>query len=144
MPFGFQRGEPYNTRIDLPAAASAHCRFQINDRCLLALEEIEYPVQALKAKASGTVTLTGTVARDGKMTRIQVAEANSGSAEWKDLFVREAVNNLKTWRLEAAEHKDSVRIKYTYSMDSSLPHGGQVDVDLALPSEVRIRGRTPD
>jgi TonB family protein len=143
-PLGSHKEGPYDTRIILPPAATPHCRFEIYDRCLLALEDIEYPVEPLKAKASGMVTLAGTVARDGKMTRIQVAKANTSSAEWKDLFVREAVNNLKTWRLEAAEHKDSVRITYTYSMDSSLRYPGQVQVDLALPNEVRIRGRTPD
>jgi TonB family protein len=131
---------PLVTRIDLPVTNLPACPLRINGRCLVALEDIEYPNEALKAKMSGTVTLTGIVSREGKITHIQVAEANSSPAEGKDLLVREAANNLSTWHLEEARQVESVRITYSFVIDSSLPRRGQVDVQLALPNQVTIRG----
>jgi TonB family protein len=135
---------PHDTKIDLPAPAKPHCHYEIADRCLLALDDISYPGEALQAKVSGTVTLTGIVGRDGRMTRIQVAEASSSVSEEKQLFVREAVNNLRTWRLESAAQRDAIRITYSYVIDTSLlykgPYIGQVTVEFALPHQLTITG----
>ncbi len=147
MPLGDKKSSSfstYTTRIDLPVATTPHCRLEMNGRCLFVLEDPEYPSDALKAKLSDTVTLTGTIARDGKMTSIEVADASSTSSEWKNMFMREAVNNLKTWRLEPAQRQDTIRITYSYTIDRSLPQRGQTDVQFALPNEIAIRGNPPD
>jgi len=136
--------EPYDTRIDLPVATTPHCRLEISSRCLLALEAIHYPGDALKAKASGTVTLAGKFARDGKLAGIQVAVANGNPADKTELLTKSALQNLKTWRLEKAQHPDAFRITFSYGIDSSLPHRGEVDVKLALPNQVSIRGNPPE
>lgn len=147
MPLGDKKSSSFNTyttRIDLPVATTPHCHLEMNGRCLFMLEDPKYPSDASKAKISGTVTLTGTIARDGKMTDVQVAEASSTPSEGKDLLMREAVNNLKTWRLEPAQRQDTIRTTYSYTIDRSLPQKGQTDVQLALPNEITIRGNPPD
>ena len=142
-PWGSDATLPYDTRVMLPVGTVPHCRLEISGRCLLALDDLVYAGETYTAKASGTVTLAGTITRDGKVTRIQVAEAQSVPSGRTEPFVREAVNNLKTWRLEAVPREDTFRITYSYVIDSSLQRG-QVDVQLALPSQVTIRANPPE
>jgi TonB family protein len=106
---------------------------------LLALSDFSYPADALKAGASGTVTLTGTISQDGSVNGIKVSDAFTNQGHEKDLLVNEALHNLKTWRFEVAEHQDTVRITYRYAIDTSLG-AGATDVEFALPDQVVIRG----
>jgi hypothetical protein len=48
---------PY-TRIDLPVVSKPQYQLQINGRCLIALDDIEYPFDAKKERVTGSVTLT--------------------------------------------------------------------------------------
>lgn len=139
-PFGYERISSYDSRIDLPLVSRPHCRLEINDRCVMALDRINYPDDALKAKPSATVTLTGTVASTGEITRVQLASVATTAAEdIKEAFIRGSINNLRTLQLEPASHEDWVRIAYTYVIDSSLLPRGQVRMDLALPNQITIR-----
>jgi len=56
---------PYSTRIDLPVVTEPHCQMEIDNRCLIALEYIGYPSEALKQQASGKVALTAMITRGG-------------------------------------------------------------------------------
>lgn len=143
-PMGSDGQGPYDTRIKLPVAATPHCRFEINHRCLLALEDIVYPGDALKEKVSGAVTLTGTIARDGQTIVIQVAGVNARPNEKTELLSKAALQNLKTWRFEEAHNQDALRITFSYVIDPSLPHRGEVGVKLALPNQVTISGNPPE
>ena len=137
-PKGYFSDLPTDTQINLPLTATPHCRLELSDRCLLALDDVLYEGQAYKAKIAASVTLTGTITREGSVTGIQVADSKSipqGSAE---SLTREAINNLKTWRLEPARRQDPVRVTYSYMIDSSLK-AGEVDVRFALPKQVTIR-----
>jgi hypothetical protein len=144
MPRGFEGESSYDTRIDWPLQSKLRCRFELNERCLLALDGIDYPDEARRATISGAITLTGTITRAGEMSAIRVIEASTEPAERKDVLVNEAVRNLKTWHLEAARHKDSIRITYSYVIESSLSDHRQVEVKLALPNHVTIRGSAPE
>jgi len=136
-------GAPFDTRIDLPISGTPQCRLQMNSRCLLAFRHPNYPSEALKVKASGTVTLTGTITRDGKMTDVRIAEAAANPPEGRASLANSTLENLKAWRFEPAQHKDAVRITYSYKIDASLASKGQVDVDFALPSQIVIRSNPP-
>ena len=76
-PLGLNGGELYETRIELPVTGTPHCRLELSNRCVLALEPIKFRDEALGARVSGTVTLTGQIRRDGTVTDIRVANANS-------------------------------------------------------------------
>jgi len=108
------------------------------------LRNIFYPAAALKQKTSGSIALTGTIARSGKITDIKVAEVNVEPAEGRDLLANEAVRNLMTWRFEPREHEDALRIAYTYTIDNALPYRGQTQIQWALPNEVTIKGNPPE
>jgi hypothetical protein len=127
----------YNTRIDLPIRGSAHCRLEMNSRCLLALDPPSYPKEALKARASGKVVLTGAVGRDGKVTATIESAGGRQSAE-SDPLVRAALENLKSWWLEPLRRQDTFRITYSYVIDPAL-RPDQFDVTFDLPNQITIR-----
>lgn len=146
QPFGSGVGGPYDTRINLPTEQTPRCRLEISARCLVELDRISYPDTALNEEISGTVTLTGSLAHSGKIEGIHVAEVHVNPAGQKEMLVNEAVRNLNSWRFEPSSAKDSIRITYSYIIDPTLeipaPYHRQVDVQLGLPNQVTIRGRS--
>ena len=82
---------PYGTRIDLPVVSAPHCRLELDNRCLVALEEVVYPYEALKRKVSGVVTLTGLISRSGKVNRVRVVKTKLDAEGEKDLLANAAV-----------------------------------------------------
>lgn len=131
---------PYSTRIDLLAATTPHCHLEINNRCLIALERITYPDEALKA---GAVTLSGIVTPSGTVNRVRVVKTESVPPGAETMLANAAAKNLSSWRVEPGPHQDEIRITYSYLIDNSLHRVDGTQVQWALPNEVMIRGN-PD
>jgi TonB family protein len=143
LPFGAGSSESLNTILDIPIGSSSHCHLQMNGRCLLSLEWPDYPAVASKAGASGSVVLTGTIGRDGRIGRIR-AEGSGGSAsDGRRALENEARQNLSTWRLDARPHEDPIRITYSYVI-TGLPARLVQPVEYQLPNQVVIRVGEPD
>jgi hypothetical protein len=145
MPLGVTpslRTGPYSTRIDLPAAGAPHCRLEINSRCLLALENVIYPDEALRRKTSGSVTLTATITIAGRVKHVRVAKTDVHPDAADVLLANAAVRNFSSWRLERGPIQEATRITYSYAIDDALPNRGQTQIQWDLPREVRIR-RSP-
>lgn len=81
-------------------------------------------------------------ARDGKMKDIRAVEASVNPSEGKTPLVNAAVQNMKAWRFDSAEHNDPIRITFSYVIDTSQPHGGATVVDWALPGQVTVTAYT--
>jgi TonB family protein len=148
-PFGSDfEGGPDDTRISLPVTETPRCHLEMAGRCLLELEHIAYPDEALTKSMSGTVTLTGLVEPSGKVTGIDVAGVRVQSPATKQVLVDEAVRNLETWKFEPVSRKDQIRITYSFVIDSALaiPPGYRKfsKSQLELPNEVIIRGRSSE
>jgi hypothetical protein len=145
MPLGTDTGGPFDMQFDLTVATWSPCRFEINGRCLVALQDIRYPNDLLTAKTSGSVTMTARIARDGAVSHVQIAKIEGSDGAASARLAQEAKSNLKTWRVEAGSREDAIRITYNYVIDPSLPTSGELgaDVTLSLPSGVTIRGRSP-
>lgn len=139
-PLGLQSGESYTTRIELPVTRKAHCRLELGSRCVLALDPLQYPKDALRDRLSGMVTLAGQVNRDGTVTGVHVVKPQTALP---DRLVREAIKNLETWWVEPSPRQDKIRITYSYEIDPSLPPGDRLDVRLALPELITIRSSPP-
>jgi len=127
---------PYSTRIDLPAATTPHCHQEINNRCLIALEYINYPDEAL---TSGKVVLTAGITRGGVVNHVRVVKTESVPPGAERLLANAAAVNLSSWRLEPGPRQESIQITYSYSIDNSLRHVDGAQVRWALPNEVAIR-----
>jgi hypothetical protein len=123
---------PFSTRIDLPVETTPHCKLEIDNRCLIALQQFPYPAQLLNGKPSGSVTLAGTITRAGTVDHIRVVKAESISAS-------AAVQNLTSWRLEPGPRDESIHITYSYAIDNSLRRMDGMQVQWALPNAVSIR-----
>jgi TonB family protein len=132
-------GSAFDDRIDLPVTSTPACKFQISGRCLLAFGDIEYPQDARKAQASGSITVTATIARNGEVENASVAEPRPVSME--NELARVALDNLKTWRFETAPRRDDIRITYSYVIDPS-PGDGRTSVKMDLPNHVVVTGTT--
>jgi TonB family protein len=142
-PWGSDADQPYDTRISLPAVAPVHCKLEIGGRCLLALSDLVYPRAPYDAKASGTITLSGSITARGDVTNVRVDESTGSPSDLVEPLIREAVENLKSWRFEAARRPAAFRISYEYLVDPSLGYGHS-RVDFALPERVMIRTNPPD
>ena len=123
--------QPYETRIDLPVTTTLHCNLEIESRCLIALQQFPYPAKLLKRKTSGTVTLSGTITRAGKVIQVRIVKAESISAS-------EAIENLSSWRLGPGPRDEPIQITYSYAIDNSLRRMDGMQVHWALPHEVSI------
>lgn len=134
--------EPFETKIDLPISGTPRCHTELGKRCVLALEPIRFPDQLLEARASGTVTLTGQIRREGTVADVQVAEAVASSSLARDLLISNAVENLKTWWAEPSRNEDAFRITYTYAIDSLMPRG-KLEVRFGSPQVITIRASAP-
>jgi hypothetical protein len=64
-----------------------------------------------------------TETREGSVAAIQVADSTSIPPGRAESLTREAIDNLKTWRLEPARRQDTFRVTYSYEIDSSLKEG---------------------
>jgi len=142
MPFGAARPEepgPFSSRIDIPTSTAAHCRLEIEHRCVVAMQRFEYPESAGR-KASGRVTLAATAERGGGITHIRVVNAAPAMPGDKGLITDAATRHLSTWHLEAGAGAQTIKITYSYSIDQSLSAGGETQVDWSVPTEIRISG----
>jgi len=129
----------FDTSIDLSISTKPQCKLQINNRCLIALKNIEYPAYAISKGYNGTVTLNATIDRSGTVKGVKVAEKNFTSAEGSEFFVKEAFENLQTWRFEKAKHEDLIHITYSYTSSVPKGHGGIGRISFDLPKQVNIR-----
>jgi TonB family protein len=134
---------PFDTRIDLPVVAAPRCRVEIQERCLIASSGIDYPYEALKRGASGTVTLTGNVTRGGKVSDVLVMKAESVPEGERDLLANAAVRNLLSWRLAPGHSQGAIQITYSYVIDRGLPWNVQTQPRWVSPNEVVVKGRPP-
>jgi len=123
--------QPYETRIDLPVEATPHCQLEIDNRCLIALQQFPYRAKLLKGKTSGTVTLAATITRSGKVDHVRVVKAESIAAN-------EPIQNLSSWRLEPGPRDEAIQITYSYAIDGSLRRIDGVQVHWDLPNAVSI------
>jgi TonB family protein len=121
-PLGWQllQGEDYNTVVMFPVEQTPRCRIRLNRRCVLALERIRYPLEALRHSASGTVTLSGTIDKQGNPNHVEVAAVDVAGAAQRDVLIESALDNLRTWRLEPSLEEESFRVTFTFSLDPSL------------------------
>lgn len=134
-----QPGSPLTTRIDLPVDGTASCRVELDSRCLLDFRHMDYPsVQAFE-QLSGTVTLSGNVGRDGRLSNMMFLDANVNPPERQSLLVDWAKQNFCTWRFEVAKHKDPVRITYHFEISDPFPAWPETHVSFRLPSDVTIQ-----
>jgi TonB family protein len=128
-------------RIHLPANSTPPCTFQVAGRCLLAIdrETLEYyPSAAWRANVSASVTLAGAIDKGGRVTNVKAIEMPA-SSRTIDLILQAALRNLRTWRFEPAQRRDSLRITYVYRVDPTAPTPGTPMFRLDLPYQVEIR-----
>jgi Gram-negative bacterial TonB protein C-terminal len=135
LPFGFETSKSYYTRIELPPVAIPHCHLELGNRCLIALAPIAYPRQALKVRAEGTITLTGTITAGGRIGEIRVEKNDVLPEANQQILADQATQNLATWQLEPAQHQDAMKIVYSFKID---PSG--TGVQFELPTKILIRG----
>lgn len=140
MPMGkLDSGGFYDTKIELPVVSNPQCRLQVNRRCLVVLDELYYPTEALTSRTSGSVTLTGTIAKDGSVNEIHAGKlVVKGGGRKMNALVNEALQNFKTWRFAIAGQRDNVRITYRFVIESARSVHG-LPMELALPDQVIIR-----
>jgi len=139
LPLGFDTDPSLITTIDLLLGATSRCRLEASGRCLMALDGPTYPNEALRAKALGKVTLVGTITHQGRITCIQVEEAEVNQSKEGKLLVDAAKQNLASWQLEPGKGQNSIRITYSYIIDRFLNQLSK-GADFDLPNQIVIRG----
>jgi len=117
-------GSSTETIINLPVAGTPQCRVQLNGRCLLVLPTI-WPFRGGSDESgeSGSVTLGGKVAPNGRIRDIRVLESHLSRGEDEDFLRSAALQNLKAWRFETGAHPEAFRVTYQYRL--TPPHPGE-------------------
>jgi TonB family protein len=123
----------YDTTIRIPSTAAPACRLAIQRRCLLALEAFAYPEEAVRDQFAGTVTIRGTVGRDGRVT----GEVVDGSKN--PVIERAALHNVSTWWVDPAPREDHFQITFTYVIDPAQSPD-VLDLEVGFPDTMTIRG----
>jgi len=108
-------------------------------RSRIAMEQISYPQEALKKRATGVVVLTGVIRRDGQCAGLHLQETDVKAGEDTEWLVNVAFQDLRTWQFDAAERDDAVRVTYSFAVDASLPRGVAPQVEWVSPSQVKVR-----
>jgi TonB family protein len=102
----------YETRIDLPFSGRPRCRFEIAERCLVAVDPPVYREPTNKDNLEGVVSVSAHVTQAGLLANLRVVEAPP-SATMQPLTAA-TLANLKTWRVEPAPREDDVMVRYRY------------------------------
>lgn len=136
MPWGQNR--TFETRIMLPAATVQRCTLEFAVRCVLAMERVDYPFNALKAKVMGSVELRGRIRPDGIVGDVQPIVAEASPAGEEKLLVDSALQNLATWKFETAPHTDTFRVIYSYVIEPGVARTSTT-VSLQSPGTIQIK-----
>ena len=143
LPMGYNTAPSLLTRIDLPLAAVPNCRLETQNRCLMvAMEKTTYPQDALRASAEGSIVLTGSIKRNGRVTRIKVSETDVRPSDEGKTLMKTAIQDLKTWQFDTGGHDDPLRITYSYTIDTSLADRGASHVQWVPPDQVSVRANS--
>lgn len=124
---------PFDTRIDLPATTTPHCRLEVRNRCIMALDDLAYPYEALRQKVIGTVTLSAIISLQGTLHQVRVVNTAAIPPNGGAVLIKAAIKNLSSWHLEPATHSDFLQITYSYEIDDSLPRFSHPKIEWALP-----------
>jgi TonB family protein len=90
------------------------------------LEAVKYPKRALRNKVQGTVVLKLTVARDGKVTRV---ESLSGDAE----LAESAIRSARKWsHIPYFRETEPVEVQTTVSINFKINEAGKPDIAAAF------------
>jgi TonB family protein len=133
------QGEDYNTVVVFPVQHTPPCRIVVNRRCVLTLERIRYPLEALRGRASGTVIVSGRFDRQGRPTMVQPTASGANAPPQSRLLIESAVDIIRTWRLEPAATEERFRIDVTFSLDDSI-RGASAVATTALQDRFRREG----
>ena len=129
----------WGTKFYLPLAAPMFCTLEIDRRCLLRLDHIEYPWDAQDQGVSGNVTLTGLVSQGGTVSDLSVAESQVNPTQQAAVLERAARDNLKSWRFEPGPQSIPIRITFSYILVASPHFDKSTETEMALPSRVVIK-----
>lgn len=140
LPFGYPGSPSADTRIDFPISSTPRCRVELGGRCVITLDGLDYPPNALQTATSGSITLTGRVSRSGELRGVRLLESAVTPKDGTEILASAAIESLSKWRVEAARHEDKIRITYRYTIESSSLGGGKSRLEFDLPNQVIIRG----
>jgi hypothetical protein len=125
-------GSSTDTIINLRVVGTPQCKIQLNGRCLLVLPTI-WPFRG----GSGSVTLAGKVAPNGRVGGVHVIESHLSPGEEGDFLKSVAIQNLKAWRFEAVSHPDTIRMTYEFRYTPPRPgeRSYHVEVQMEQPDK---------
>jgi TonB family protein len=121
------------SRIPLPVTEAPRCRYEVNARCLLAVGDYVYPQEVNLRGGEGTVRLSVTIGKDGRVGRSTVL-----TSDVNDLALQKAaLRTVTAWRFEPSSKMDAFEIDVIYRLGEPAQRG-QLLVDVALPSRVTM------
>jgi TonB family protein len=138
-PLGYKGPPSSRTRFELPLSGAMRCREELAERCVISLTAMSFPSEAANQKAEGSILLGGKITEAGQVTGIQVLDNSVPDEKQKSLLATAAVQNLAFWRMAPAPREDSIRITYSFLVDS-VPSRASTDVKWELPDKVVIVG----
>lgn len=137
-PLGSDSPGPLDSEIDLSKPADRHCRFEIAGRCLLLIQEAEYPRSMVVKQLGGSVTVSATIGRDGNVHDIVTADSHAADPDIRVALARSASLQLSRWHFEPAASETPARLTFEFAIDNTPPIHGVPRYVFDLPDRVRI------
>lgn len=134
-----ENDSPFNTRIDLPITKPPSCRLEIQNRCLLEFQHFTYGFGDNEREVFGTITLSGIIGKQGKITNIHITTANVMPPEQRNLLSAKARANLSTWRFTPDNKSNEIELTYGFEIINSSELKHKTQVQFFLPHKVIIR-----
>jgi len=140
LPMGSPTWGGEDTLVNLPATTLRPCRLELDHRCVLEVKNLDYPDDMLDARVSGSVTVIGTISRQGNATTIEVLDADARDVRNRrvpaDVLARAVTENVGTWQFEALTRETTFRITFDFEMNDNAI----ASVEFRLPSRIIVRG----
>ena len=140
IPFGIRGPASLDTTMNLPLTTPPQCQVEIGKRCLtVALQEIDYPQEALKLRASGKVTVAAVIDRKGGIRQLRVVSADIHPANG-NVLANAALRDLSGWRFDSGDRDEDFQIVYSFEITAPDPfYRAETSVSFSLPNEVDVR-----
>lgn len=134
-----ENDSPFNTRINLPITKAPRCRLELHDRCLLEFEHFNYAFGDNEPETSGVVVLSGTINKNGKLSKIHAMHTEVSPSVSQSLLLDKAIHNLSTWRFTSSRATNRLQITYSFEIVDSPALKYKTHVQFSLPDRVTIQ-----
>jgi hypothetical protein len=107
-----------DSTIDMANTRAVRCRFEVANRCLLAMASPAFPIESPDVPA-GAVKVVATINRSGRLEVMRALRSRASSGAAKSL-TEAVIAHLSTWRFDPSSRSSPIEVAYRYVIDPDI------------------------